>query len=248
MEDRKSDILLEALRRGLADTGEHRLFKSGKLDGLFPAKTGPSGDAAAEALREGFLERVRTEVKGKISIDWVRLAPLGVDYIYRHDSPRAVLEEMRGLMSEAKSGVPGWLQAILQELQTLSKTFGDEMLRYLKRIDALTKRVEEALRRVDAGVPMLAEPMQALIPWGHDALVYLDRRKQTGTTEPCPLPELYAAVRKGHTLTISDFQKGLKRLADNRALTLLPFAGNGHIPEPEFAMPDGAHMLYLASR
>ena len=38
------------------------------------------------------------------------------------------------------------------------------------------------------------------------------------------------------------------RLADNRAVTLLPFVGNGRIPEPEYAIPDGVHMLYLATR
>jgi hypothetical protein len=109
--------------------------------------------------------------------------------------------------------------------------------------------VDEALRRVDAGAPPLAEPMQALVPWGLDALTYLDRRKKSGTTEPCPLPELFVAVRKGSPhLSVPDFQKGLKRLADNRAVTLLPYVGNGRIPEPEHAIPDGPHMLYLAAR
>ena len=134
-------------------------------------------------------------------------------------------------------------------LQSLSKTFGVEMQRYLQRLDTLTRRVEEALRRVDGGVTQLAEPMQLLVPWGVGALTYLDHRKQTGTTEPCPLPELFAAVRKANPhLSIADFQKGLKRLADNRAVTLLPYVGNGRIPEPEHAIPDGAHMLYLVSR
>ena len=179
----------------------------------------------------------------------MRLTAKGVEFIYKHDSPRNVLEEMRRLMYDARAGVPNWLNAILFQLQSLSKTFSDEMQRYLQRLDALSRRVEEALRRVDAGVPALTEPMQALIPWGHDALTYLDRRKQSGSGVPCPLPELFAAVRKTHPyLSVPDFQKGLKRLSDNRALTLLPFVGNGRIPEPEHAIPDGAHMLYLASR
>ena len=59
------DVLLIALRAALADTGEHRLYKSGKLDGLFTSKNGTPGDAAAEALREGFLETVRTERQRK---------------------------------------------------------------------------------------------------------------------------------------------------------------------------------------
>ena len=63
------------------------------------------------------------------------------------------------------------------------------------------------------------------------------------------LPELFEEVRERHPhLSVPDFQKGLKRLGDNRALTLLPFSGEGLIPKPEHAIPDGAHMLYFASR
>src|SRR5882724_13132025 len=100
MDNRKSekviDILLAALRAALADTGEHRLYKSGKLDGLFPSRNGAAGDAAAEAMRDGYLEPVRSDVKGKITIEWVRLTPEGVEFIYQNDSAQAVLEEMRG--------------------------------------------------------------------------------------------------------------------------------------------------------
>ena len=179
----------------------------------------------------------------------MRLTAKGVEFIYKHDSPRNVLEEMRRLMDGARAGVPNWLNAILAQLRTLSKTFGDEMQRYLQRLDALSRRMEEALRRsrrrrtgadgTDAGVD----------PLGTRRLTYLDRRKQSGSGVPCPLPELFAAVRKTHPyLSVPDFQKGLKRLADNRALTLLPFVGNGRIPEPEHAIPERGHMLYMASR
>src|SRR5262249_2467286 len=36
--DRAAEALLEALRQALAAGGEQRLYKSGKLDGLFPSK------------------------------------------------------------------------------------------------------------------------------------------------------------------------------------------------------------------
>ena len=249
MDDRKTNILLEALRLALTGSGEHRLYKSGKLDGLFPNRHGLGGDSAAESIRDGYLESVRTEVKGKISIEWVRLTPRGVEFIYQHDSPRAVLDEMRSLMHDARSGVPRWLNGVLGELQSLSKTFGDEMQRYLHRLDILTQRVQEALRRVDAEVPALTEPMLAIVPWGLEALSYLDHRKLGGKADACPLPELFAAVRaKFPHLALPDFQKGLKRLADNRAIKLLPFEAKGHMPEPEYAIIDGAHMLYFASR
>jgi len=249
MEDRLNDHLLIALRQALADTGDHRLYKSGKLTGLFSSRSGLAGDAALAALREGYVEPVRTEVKGKVSIEWVRLAPPGVEFIYRHDSPRAVLEQLHDMLDHAGRGAPSWLTRVYEQVNGLSKTIAEEMTQYLQKLDALTKRVEEALRRIDAGVPSLTDPLQALVPWGLDALAYLDRRKLTGIANPCPLPELFAAVRQAHLhLTVSDFQKGLRRLADNRAITLLPFVGPDLIPEPEHAIPEGAHMLYLVSR
>lgn len=253
MDDRKNDkrdaILLDGLRQALADSSEHRLYKSGKLDGLFPAKTGIAGDAASAALRHGYLEMVRLEEKGKIRIEWVRLTPQGVEFIHRHDSPRVVLGEMKEMLRDARMGAPKFLEGMLDQLHALGKTFAEEMQTYLKRLDGLAIRVEEALRRTEAGVPVLSDPLQALIPWALDALTYLDQRRIGGRGEQCPLPELFAVLREvSPGLSIADFQKGLKRLADNRALRLLPHEGVGHIPEPEFAIPDATHMLYYASR
>lgn len=253
MEDRKpdkqNDILLDALRLALVDGEEHRLYKTGKIDGLFASRSGPAGDAAAAALREGFLEQVRSETKGKAVTEWVRLTPRGVELIYRHDSPRGVLEEMRGMMYDARTGVPAWLNETQEQLRTLAETFSQAMHGYLQRLDALARRVEEALRRVDAEIPALAEPLNSIVPWGLEVLTYLDHRKSIGRVDPCPLPELFSAVREKHRhLAVPDFQKGLKRLADNRAVTLHAFAGPGQLPEPEHAIPDGPHMLYHASR
>lgn len=253
MDDRKNEkitiALLEGLRLALADPNEHRLFKSGKLDGLFPSKSGITGDAASEAVRAGYLETVRSEEKGKIRIDWVRLSPKGVEFIHRHDSPRVVLGEMKEMLHDARLGAPKFLESMLDQLHTLGKSFAEEMQTYLKRLEALSIRVEEALRRTEAGVPVLSDPLQALIPWGLDALTYLDQRRLGGRGDLCPLPELFAALREASPkLSIADFQKGLKRLADNRALQLLPHDRNGLIPEPEYAIPDGGHMLYYASR
>jgi len=252
MDDRKSKqaaILLSALRLALADVEEHRLYKSGKLDGLFPSRVGASGDAAAAAMRDGYLEPVRTEVKGKINIEWVRLTPKGVEFIYQNDSARSVLEEMHEMMQGAREGVPAWLAKIHEQLRVLSMTFAAEMQRYLQRLDALTRRVEEALRRVEADIPALTDPLQSIVPWGLEALTYLDHRKLGGQPGPCPLPELFAAVQgKFRHLSLPDFHNGLKRLADNRALNLRPFEGPSRIPEPEHAIPDGAHMLYYACR
>ena len=61
------------LKQCLADPAEQRLFKSGKLDGLFASRTGTNAEAASRALADGLLEVVRTETKGKTTTEWVRL-------------------------------------------------------------------------------------------------------------------------------------------------------------------------------
>jgi hypothetical protein len=59
--EKRTELTLDALKRGIAEPGEHRLFRSGKLAGLFPSRAGVSAEAALAALTDGLLETVRTE-------------------------------------------------------------------------------------------------------------------------------------------------------------------------------------------
>src|SRR5262249_23202238 len=102
--DRFTETLLDALKQALAVPGEHRLYRSGKLGGLFPGRAGVNGEAAAFALREGLLGPVRTETKGRTTIEWVRLTPRGVDYLHEHESPLRALEELRHALKTAEAG------------------------------------------------------------------------------------------------------------------------------------------------
>ena len=88
---RCTEVLLDALKAALAAPGEHRLFRAGKLAGLFPSRAGPSADAALFALTDGLLETVRTETKGKIVTEWVKATPKAVTFVHDRDSPKAVL-------------------------------------------------------------------------------------------------------------------------------------------------------------
>src|SRR5437868_2041740 len=95
MADKTSETLIEALKQALAEPAEQRLYRSGKLPGLFPSRSGASAEAASRALQEGLLEVARTEYKGKTIIEWVRITPRGVDFVHDHESPVRVLEELR---------------------------------------------------------------------------------------------------------------------------------------------------------
>lgn len=250
MTNDKTDILLlEALRQALAEPGEQRLYKSGKLPGLFASRAGAAGEAAGRAVRDGLVEVVRTEVKGKTAVEWVRLTPRGVEFLHAHESPVEALRELRAVLQPAQAGVPLWLAEVHQELEQLSATLTREAQRWSHRLEALSQRVEEALRRAEADAVQTAGGM-ASVPWALEALAYLDRRRAGGAASACPLPELFAALR-GHwtDLALPDFHAGLRHLSDRRAVRLLPFAGAPHeIPEPEYALLDGADMLFYATR
>jgi hypothetical protein len=249
LQAKRSAALVAALRAALASPSEQRLFRSGKLDGLFSARTGPAGDAAVQAMRQGLLEVSRTEVKGKVVIEWVRLTPKGLEFLYQYDSPRSVLSELHELLRGARAGVPIWMDEVLAELQTIATRCSEEMQGYLQRLDALTQRVEEAIRRAEAGGPALPHPIQQIVPWGLDALEHLDHRKAEGADD-CTLPELFETLREKHpTLSITDFHDGLRRLADNRALRLVPFGKSASkLPQPEYALLDGSRVLYHVVR
>ena len=72
-----------------------------------------------------------------------------------------------------------------------------------------------------------------VVPWGADALATLTTARLAEPIGECPLPELFGAVRGKHAgLTVRDFHDGLRRLADNRAIRLTPWAGPGRCHNP----------------
>jgi hypothetical protein len=250
MADKVSEIVLDALKSALGEPGEQRLFRSGKLAGLFPARSGANAEAAAWALGDGLLEVVRTESRGKLSVDWVRPTPRAVDFVHDHESPRRAMEDLRTALQASREAVPVWLAEMRGDLQALASRLSEEAQRWTHRLDTLSQRVEEALRRAEAGESPPVKGQGATIPWASEALGYLDRRRDSGAPGHCPLPELFAALRHHHAeLSMKGFHEGLRRLHDRRALRLLPFTGQPNtLPEPEYALLDGGAVLYYATR
>jgi hypothetical protein len=251
--DRVTETLVEALKQALAGDGEQRLYRAGKLEGLFPGRAGSGGTAAAQALREGLLEVVRTEVKGKTAIDWVRLTPRGVEFLHERESPVRALEDVRSALRTNQQAVPVWLAEMRDGLQALDERLAADARKWLQRLHALERRVDEALRRLEEATPLLPPELAAAHPWSVDALNYLDRRRQAAgaspAPEPCPLPELFAALTGQHPgLSVSAFHEGLRRLHDRRVLRLHPAGSRADLPQPEYALLDGAAVLYYAAR
>jgi hypothetical protein len=248
MADKVTEILVEALKQAMAVTDEQRLYRSGKLTGLFPSRTGAAAEAAGRALSEQLLEVTRVETKGKTAIEWVRITPQGLNFVYDRESPIRVLEEVADLLHTTREGLPLWMTQMQQEWRTAGERLAAEVRQLAQRVDALTHRVEEALRRSD--VHRVERANGTDIPWAPAALAYLDKRKETGAAGRCTLPELFAALRSGHgELSIPEFLGGLRRLNDRRALELAPFEGSpAELPEPEYVMLDGERVMYYVTR
>src|SRR5436305_13872510 len=118
--DKITDVLIEALKRTLTEPGEQRLHRSGKLEGLFASRAGVNGEAAARALREGLLEVVRTETRGKSVFEWVKLTPRGIEFLAESESPVRALQDLRDVLHSSRAAVPAWVEEMRAGLRTLA--------------------------------------------------------------------------------------------------------------------------------
>jgi len=247
--------LVEALRQALAEPSGQRLYKSGKLSGLFPSRHGVHGAAAEQALREGLLEIVRTETKGKTVIEWVRLTPHGVEFLHARESPLYALQELRSTLQLNQQAAPLWLMEMRNSLHALEERLAADARKWLERLDALARRVEETLRRLEQAAPLVPPEVAEAHPWAIDALNYLERRRlaagppANGVAGCCPLPELFAALVPQHpNLSVQLYHEGLRCLHERHLLQLQPAASLADLPQPEYALLDGAAVFYYVAR
>ena len=242
------DALLEALKTAIATPAEHRLFRSGKLAGLFKSRVGVPAEAALVAVREGWLEVARSETRGKIVTEWVCATPKAVAFVHDHDSPKSVLRELKQVLDATRAGVPAWMEEARAEVAALSSRFEERAAALLAKLNELAASVESALRRAETDGPAIAEPVSRVVPWAIEALEYLDRRATTGAGAgaDCALPELFHAVRVKFTdLALPEFHDGLRRLHDVRAVRL---SASDEMDQPEYAVVVGGRMVYRVGR
>src|SRR5215831_7946351 len=134
--DSVTETLIDGLKQALAEPGEQRLFKSGKLPGLFASRNGLSGQAVARALGDGLLEVVRTETKGKTSTEWVRATPRATEFLHEHESPVQALKDLQIILQTNQQTVPLWLAEMQRELGDLSARIGEEATKWTHRLEA----------------------------------------------------------------------------------------------------------------
>src|SRR5262249_37883926 len=146
-----------------------------------------------------------------------------VRFLHEQESPITALEELRTLLQATEEGIPGWLVDMRRRLQALEQRLAEDAQRFVQQLESLCERIESGLERLQALQPQVSDTLAASYPWAKEALAYLDQRKSTGASEPCPLPELFADIsRTNRDFTIASFHSGLRLLHDQKALRLIP--------------------------
>lgn len=244
--DRQKFALLEALKAAALERGEIRLYRRGKLPGLFAQRTRSNAEIANQAVKDGLLEVTRVEPIGKTTVEWVRVTQQGLDFLLESESPARALEDLREALAVNQEGMPAWISQMSGRIDALSAQFAAEVAEIRKRMEQTTKRVIEAIERLEISQ---RTPTPATVSWARETLEYLDRRQQVGLGERCSLADLFTALKEKHAeMTIREYHAGLKRLHEGKVIALLPSVGNGDAPGPEYALLDGAAVYYYVGR
>lgn len=234
MADKATQLLLEALRRAVADPTGLPLYASKTAPGLFPA-TAAARPAAQRCKEEALVQVVRTESRGKAVQEVCALTDKGLSYLLTQANPRQVLEDLVRAL-EAREAEFGALVAAARQVQTTLEAF-----------KALAANVLQQLGR-PAGERANGSP-PAAAGWDAAALSYLERRQASGALGDCPLPELFQVARQAESrLSIGQFHDGLRRLAEEGRLRLQPWTAPLYdLPEPSLALLSGHAVSYYAS-
>lgn len=246
--EKQSELLLDALKSAVAVPGEHRLFRWGKLGGLFPSRVGPSAAAAKFALSEGLLEHVRTEMRGRLIVEWARATPKAMQHLDEHDSPKAVLRELQDVIGVTRAGIPVWMEQARDEAAQLSMRFEHFSRELLRRLDSLNDRVDAAIRRAETAAPKVGEAMLRRVPWAKAILESIDRHSANGWRGGCEMNNLFFVAKSSEAgMTLLEFHEGIRAMANGGLLQLSP-AEAGEIREPEYAVEVGGQMMWWAER
>lgn len=244
--DQRKLALVEALKVGAQAAGETRLYRRGKLPGLFAQRTRVNGEVANQAVADGLLEMTRVETVGKTSIEWVRVTPKGLEFLLDSETPTRALEELAAAFAVNQQGVAAWAAESQARIVELSQQIASEATAMRTRLDQMALQVQAALARLETNK---TEAVPATVPWGPEMLDHLERRRQVGLGTRCPLADLFTTLRDHYAeLSIKDFHAGLRALHLTNTIALLPSTGNGDTPGPEYALLDGPAVYYYVAR
>lgn len=235
MAESSSNLIIRALERCITASEGLPLLAGKNASGLFPAN--PAGkEAAQEARSAGLLRVLRTEVKGKSTLEYCSLTEKGLAFLLEQSSPRPVLEAILQAIDACKSRINAWIADV------------NDSHKYLEGLRGLAERVLDHMQKPEASLPPWARNGHA-----HDPqlrIVELLRTWQSARKiGDYPLPELYEQARAGcPKLTLGQFHDALRALHNRREVYLHPWTGPLHeLPHPASSLLVGHEIGYYAS-
>lgn len=244
--DARKLALLEALKLGARAEGELPLYRRGKSPGLFDQRTRVNAEAASQAVADGLLEVTRVETAGKTSVEWVKVTQAGLTHLLDSESPARALDELREALALNQQGLPKWAAEMRERINQITSQFNTEVTTMRERLEQMAQQVDDVIARMEANKQQ-STPIG--VAWAHETLDLLERRQQVGLGTRCSLADLFTSLKETHPkLTIKEFHHGLLQLSAAQAVTLMPSAGNGDAPAPEFALLDGPSLYYYVAR
>lgn len=223
-------LLIAGLAQAYA-AGESPLLSTKALPGLFPS-TVPGKTAAQSALESGWIEKVRSEAKGKATITWGTITEQGMAYLLEQTDPKPLLEQVQQRVKRE--------EARLQELQASIRA----SFEWLQSVNEKVERLEAAIAQRQVVQTRVTVPA-----WEDRLTDYLATRQSARPAEDCPLPELYREAKAmAPDLSVGTFHDGLRRLHAERKIALQPWTGPLHeLPEPSLALLQGHSLAFYAS-
>ena len=168
--DKATQILLDVLRQGTNGEGEQRLFRSGKLPGLFSGKTSLNAELAAQALRDGLIEMVRTETRGKTAVEWVRVTSQGTAFLVQHESPLKALEELHAVLRQNQEGLPAWFTELQAAHSGRQSKGAGRIPGHEPQAGAIVPARRRHLAAGRSMGPALPNGAAGVVPWSNEAV------------------------------------------------------------------------------
>lgn len=224
-------LLLEGLAHALAEPSGVALFVARNRPGLFP-NTAPGKAAAKQSLEQAWLNKLRSETKGKTTIDFVAITSAGQRYLLEQTDAKPLL---------------GTVQASLQERAKQLDQLRTAVRLYQHDLDTLQARLEVIADKVNSANVTVGKV--TVTNWPEKLTAYLHNRQQSRPAEDCPLPELFEQAKSfAPELSVGEFHDGLRRLQNEQRIALQPWTGPLHeLPEPRLALMQGHSLAYYAS-
>lgn len=243
MADRSTQLILDGLRRAVAEPTGLPLFTQKTAAGLF-ANTAPARQAAQRCKDDGLIRVVRQESHGRSVREVCAITEKGLSQLLEQVSPRQVLEDLVKALEGRKLQV-GELVAAARNWEAGLETLRTTAERILQQLQCGGARAIPAMHEVGAGTTTNGHET-----WLGAIVSYLIRWRDARATEDCPLPELYRhALMCVATLSIGRFHDGLRHLYEQQQIYLHPWTGPLYdLPEPQIALLVGHEIAYYASK